>query len=102
MRPTSGPTVSCAARLPPAEMGLHPDAWGNHDLLTTLPPHFRRHEPPSRAEYDPSPVQLVADKAWEAKHRRRPVECSQPSHGSRHGCPPLARDIHWRHDRVDL
>ena len=56
-------------------VGLHPDAWGNHDLLTTLPPHYRRHEPPEPAPaYDPTPAQQAADEAWEAEHRRRPVQ----------------------------
>ena len=49
--------------------GLHPDAWGNHEpmVLRALPD-----------EPDPG-VEIPVDPAWEAKHRRRPVEERKPA-----------------------
>jgi hypothetical protein len=55
------------------KLGLHPDAWGNHDPLP-LRWLLRKRPPPASDYYDPTPAQWAADKAWEAKHRRRPVE----------------------------
>lgn len=67
--------------------GLHPDAWGNHDPLTTLPLRFRRYEPAPRV-YHPAPI----DRRWDAQHRQR---------------PPTEAEIRWaaarqRPDRSDL
>jgi hypothetical protein len=62
--------------------GPHPDAWGNHDPLTLMPPRFRDFEP------EPAYVSPVSRKwkddakwqaEWEAKHRRPPVVVPPPS-----------------------
>jgi len=46
-------------------MGLHPDVWGDHDPLSTLPPRIRswQREPYERV-YHPSPADRKAAKHW--------------------------------------
>lgn len=48
--------------------GLHPDAWGKHEPLAVR----ARHD-----ETDPG-LETPVDPAWEAEHRRRPVEEPKP------------------------
>jgi len=46
-------------------MGLHPDVWGAHDPLSTLPPRIRAWKPkPYERLYHPSPADLKAARHW--------------------------------------
>lgn len=52
--------------------GLHPDAWADHDPLTTLPPRVRQYEPPAPAGYE-RPVESPI-KPWRLRPWRQPPE----------------------------
>jgi hypothetical protein len=65
--------------------GLHPDVWGAHDPLATLPPHFRNYEPPARVVgYDGRPSttywrpSVVEKPAPRPKLGRKPRYWSDP------------------------
>ena len=65
-------------------MGLHPDAWGNHDPLTMPPPRYRR---PFRP-----PIGFPADNAvgWKP-HTPRPQKPQKPPRPAWHWMPPAER-----------
>jgi hypothetical protein len=54
------------------KVGLHPDAWGDHDPLTTPPPHHRRHARPRAVEVVP------VDPVWAGEVELTCDDCARP------------------------